>query len=928
MNPLDWLRPPWRHSDPEVRIAAVRDMGPMDQARLESLARKDPDARVRRAAIKKLDDAPVLEQLASSEPDEMARHLAAERAQERRVHTAVAGSTEAECAAALAGLTDERSLTTVANGAAHESIRQSALSRITNEKALRAIARDATDAAIRRAALARISDPTLLRGIAVGDGPVELALLALAQITDIEQLRAIADHRGAAKAVRQKAQSRLPAGSSAAPNLKSGRARQLELCAAVEHLRVERNPAQAAAQARALQDEWTALAATVPPLPPIAQRFATATRLVLDDAGTLARQREGFATARAARSEGHTARITLCERVEALDGPDLPAGLAAAKDAWNRLPPLDDDDPELARRFANATRASSERHQRRLALEDLRARLTAIVEEAEAAADATPPAAPKVWQAIERRFKDTDQPAHTGIDFAPYQRRFTGAAERWQRGRKEADERRGADQLANVARLEKLLARLQALVAAEPLHLSHTRRELQAADAALKDLGPLPSGTSRASWTEQLTTVRDELRRRFREVEETEDWRRWANVAAQEELIRRVDELLETNDPADITRQLGTLQDEWSKVASAPADKAQALWERFRAGRQELRKRSDAYLTENLEKKRALCAQVADVGDATNWNETAELIKRLQAEWKDIGPAPQRQAQALWQQFREPCDRFFARRAEYYAQKDTERQEASSKKLVLCERAEALADSTDWDATTTAMKRLQSEWKDSGPLPRAQGDALWQRFRTACDRFFDRRNRRDELEHEDTLRRAAGLCDAFDGLLNAPEGEDAPTPEHISQRLEETWGQWLQLDGPTLDGADELRARVHAACERIAAAHPDSLAGTKLDPAGTHARREKLCQRMESLIVVAAPASAAPTLQEMALALRERLATNTIAGAEATANPERTRDIARLVASWAVLGPALDETARTLTARFDDATARASATDG
>ena len=85
----------------------------------------------------------------------------------------------------------------------------------------------------------------------------------------------------------------------------------------------------------------------------------------------------------------------------------------------------------------------------------------------------------------------------------------------------------------------------------------------------MQDLGPLPPDERRAAWTERLSDARDRLLRRVRQEEETEEWRRWANVAAQEELIRRVEALLETNDLAEGTRQLGKLQTDWSAVATA-----------------------------------------------------------------------------------------------------------------------------------------------------------------------------------------------------------------------------------------------------------------------------------------------------------------------------------------------------------------------
>src|SRR5262249_22967799 len=157
-----------------------------------------------------------------------------------------------------------------------------------------------------------------------------------------------------------------------------------------------------------------------------------------------------------------------------------------------------------------------------------------------------------------------------------------------------------------------------------------------------------------------------------------------------------------------------------------------------------------------------------------------------------------------WQEFRAPCDRFFARRKERFARLDTERRSAAEAKIKLCEKAEALADSTDWEATTTAMKRLQADWKQTGPLPRAQGEELWQRFRGACDRFFDRRSRRDELEEEALLEKAAVVCGELEALAAAVGSAEAPSAEQTGKTLDDAWATWLRLDVATLPSAAPL----------------------------------------------------------------------------------------------------------------------------
>jgi hypothetical protein len=927
---IEWLRPRWRHSDPQVRAAAVREMGPDEQDRLGTIARSDPDGGVRRIAIKKVDDAALLDELATSEPDVALRNLAAERLAEVRVAIAGSNGPLAECEAALSRLSDERDLSSVASSGEHDGIRRAALARVTSGRVLRDVVKSAADPAIRRAALDRIDDAAALRGIAVGDYAPELALSALERIGDVDALRAIADNRSASKKVRQRAREMLSAEAGDGPTVghKEGRARQVTLCSAVEALSTEPNAMQAAARLRDLQREWQELAKNVPPRDDASARFTAACETILQNAASVAR-REAYADeARAALEESLAARRELCERVEALDGADALPDLEHARAAWSRLSPLPPEEgAALAKRFTLAGESCTARHERWLARAAQRAALDALIAEAETLADASPLPDGQSWKALEKRWTSCDRAALGSEELILAQHRFASAAERLAERRQESDQHRGERQRANLERLERLCTKLTELAAAPALKPSTARRDLQTADTALADLGPLPPGERPGAWKERLSGARDALFRRLRQEEETEEWRRWANVGLQEEIIRRVEGLLESNDLDEGMRQLARLPEEWAAVASAPPDKSRALWERFRTARNELRRRCDAYRSENLEKKRALCAQTTELGASTEWNATADLIRRLQTEWKEIGPVPDRYTRSVWQQFREPCDQFFARRREHFERQDVARHENAQQKTSLCEQVEALADSTDWDATATAIKRLQAEWKRTGgSLPRKQSEELWQRFRTACDRFFDRSRRRDELAHEAGLQRAEAICQELESLEASLGGEESPPAEQVGQRIDAAWAEWLSLGVATGDDAAGLNERLRGVCERIVAAQPATVQATRLASEATRKRREKLCSRLEALIETPEEAPRELSLREMALALRERLATNTIAGSSAKATGPRhdvAREIEKIHASWLQLGPVLDEETRAVAERFERARARA-----
>jgi Domain of Unknown Function (DUF349) len=927
MKLFERLKPRWRRSDPDERAAAAREMGAYDQGRLATLAANDPEPRVRRVAIKKLEDLTTLDLVAERDPEPALRAAARERASEVRVRTAVADGPLAGCESMVATIRDEPSLTAIALSAVHPEIRRAAASRLTGDRALREIVKQSTDHELASAALARIQDAAMLRAIALGDGPSELALAAVERIADVEALRGIAHHGTASKAVRRRARELLPEGMDDGPqvDVETARARQSELVATIQAVRAMSDVVRAGERAREAELAWQALAQVIAPKAEVATRFSAVCRAIFEDAERLARDRAEAEHARDRGEEALAARRTLCARVEALEGEDAPQQIAAAAAEWQRLDAFPGDEgADLERRFRAACAARREQLERARQHEAQQAEILAMVEEAERLVERRPGRNTDPWRRLERRWAgaSTLQAASPEVD--ALRRRFALAAERFRQREEEALAKRAAHERENLGRVEALLARLEGLVAAESLKLATARAELKAADRALADLGPLPPAERRSTWKGRLTAARVQLVRRIAELEEIEGWRRWANTDAQEAIIARAEALRASEDLAELDARLKELQDEWAQCATASPDRAQALWERFRSVRDELRARVNAYLASNLERKRALCEQVAAVGDSTAWKETAELIKRAQAEWKAIGPVPRRHAQEIWRRFRAPCDQFFGRRKAQFDLVDEERRGNADRQSELCERAEALVDSTDWDATAAALKKLQSEWKRSGPAPRAQADALWARFRAACDSFFDRFHRRESVEREQAVEQARALCEQLEVLVAAVAGESLPTPDEIRAQLDEVWGAWIRLDLGIVAAAAPLETRLVAACVQLATAAPDALPGSRLDPAATVKRRERLCERLDALVTATSAEPPPQSLQEQVLALRERLAANTIA--KESGAPDRgvsaSEEANRIRLRWTALGPPLDDEARRLEERFNAALVR------
>ncbi len=263
------------------------------------------------------------------------------------------------------------------------------------------------------------------------------------------------------------------------------------------------------------------------------------------------------------------------------------------------------------------------------------------------------------------------------------------------------------------------------------------------------------------------------------ELREADEWQKWANVTIQEQLCAKMEALGALEDAEVIAREVRELQQQWRQAADVPRDKADGLWRRFKAAHDAVWARCESHFAaeaqaraENLAKKVALCEQAEALSDSTDWLHTADAIKKLQSDWKDIGPVSRGREKAIWDRFRTACDRFFTRRHDDLAQRKAVWSENLAKKDALCARVEALAESTDWEPTALEIKRLQAEWKSIGPVKKSRSEAIWQRFRTACDRFFERYAQRHDIARADRVAAREAICSRARGTRLASRGRD------------------------------------------------------------------------------------------------------------------------------------------------------------
>ena len=225
------------------------------------------------------------------------------------------------------------------------------------------------------------------------------------------------------------------------------------------------------------------------------------------------------------------------------------------------------------------------------------------------------------------------------------------------------------------------------------------------------------------------------------------------NLEMKIHLCEAAEKLAEEPDAVSAFHQLQKLHQEYRSIGPVARDLRESVWARFKAASYVVNRRHQQHFEElkekeqnNLDQKTVIC-EIAEAMEydalktSADWIEKTNEILALQAKWKTIGYAPQKMNVKIFERFRAACDEFFKRKAAFFKEMKENMAENLEKKKALCERAEALKDSTDWKATAEELNKLQKEWKTIGPVAKKHSDQVWKRFIGACDYFFEQKNK-------------------------------------------------------------------------------------------------------------------------------------------------------------------------------------------
>ena len=378
-----------------------------------------------------------------------------------------------------------------------------------------------------------------------------------------------------------------------------------------------------------------------------------------------------------------------------------------------------------------------------------------------------------------------------------------------------------AEKQANLEKKLEIIEKIKAM-ATSPDEAGKSYNEFKEQQQQWKDIKNVPADKANELWRNYQLYV-EQFYDLLKLNSEAREYDFKKNLEMKTKLCEAAEKLADEEDVISAFHQLQELHQQYREIGPVAKELREEVWARFKAASTVINKRHQQHFEdlrakeeENLARKTALCEKVEELGKAENkgaadWEKRSKEIIDIQNEWKTIGFAPQKMNVKIFERFRAACDDFFGRKAEYFKALKVTFSENIEKKKALVEKAQALADSTDWKATSDKLIALQKEWKTVGMVPKKLGDQLWQEFLGACNKFFEARNaagagQRNE-EHAN-LEKKKGIIEQLKALAeNAAEA----TKEKVQALTEE----YNKVGHVPYKEKDKLYEAYHEVLDRI-----------------------------------------------------------------------------------------------------------------
>jgi len=301
-----------------------------------------------------------------------------------------------------------------------------------------------------------------------------------------------------------------------------------------------------------------------------------------------------------------------------------------------------------------------------------------------------------------------------------------------------------------------------------------------------KNTGPVPPTATNELW-KQYNLYQESFWDLIKINNELREYDFKKNLEAKTKLCEAAEMLANEEDVVSAFRQLQKLHENWHELGPVARELREEIWNRFKTASTAINKKHQSHFDdirkvedENMALKASLCERIEAIDTSKfssykEWDEATKIVLEAQEEWRSVGFAPRKANQKIFDRYRKACDKFFSTKAEFYKSIKSNLTQNLEQKKLLCEKAEAIKDSTDWKEAGDQLVQLQKEWKTIGPVAKKYSDDIWKRFITACDYFFEQKNknvsgqRSVEMQNLDKKKELIAKITGFEKTGNAAE---------------------------------------------------------------------------------------------------------------------------------------------------------------
>ncbi len=820
MSLLDAFKPKWQNSNPEKRIEAIDELNSQHQDILENIALRDEDKDVRLAAIKKLTIVSTLLNISKNDTEAMVRRLAETRYYEeitKKLKEFREAATP-DIIAHLDELKDTRYAEELLKSMKSSELRLELVKKCSKQSLLTYAANRDPKESVAKAAFERLESENALQDISKNSKHTTIRKMAA------EKLRAAKEAKDG--------------GQKAAALLFSKREALIQQA---HHFAAQKDPLAIRPQFEALMEEAQTLG--------MGPAQATLDKIHESFIKFCNEANEAKIAALKAEQELLAKKQHLTETLEELesllnenDAKEKGERIDAIIEEWNAEKSV--MDAACVKRFNQAffkaqdlKRAVLESQLNNEETENKEASRPELLERLQALADTdTSENTSKYLHAIVREWEKL--PLLEGAD--PVLQSYNALRNKLSEKITTFNENAEKVIAENKVKLTALIERVKAINENE--NFKEINKKLRETFQEWKSIVGEQKFKYHDLWQEYKSATA-----RFQEMQQ---WESWHNEKDRDEILTEMETLSNETPSQAVLSKLRDLSSKWREIGPISPAKLNEYREKFQGLCDKIKENCAPFIEEqqaerqkNLEAKEELCQKAEELvaNKEIFWKDKFKAMQEIQEKWKSIGMVPKESMAALFDRFKAVTNAFYTQHKENLKQEDQAREANYEKKVKLCEEAEAIKESSDWNATSNKLKHLQEAWKGIGPVPKSKSDEIWTRFRTACDAFFEKKRAHFEemdASKQKNLEAKQALCEKLEALdmnnitpelietVKSIEAEwknigmvPKESVESISDRFNETINQFLgrcaEKDEDLHRQLDEVKAKKQDMIEKV-----------------------------------------------------------------------------------------------------------------